>query len=249
MSEKDLVSEYNDRYVEFLQSLQEATEDKALRAKMQKQGASEEETRSAIEKQRNKRRFGKDWSEGKQGDEAKAEQAKQTAQRRAFPLRSKKPAPETADKPLTGHQKGGMKRSLKSTQAKRGPGGSKPLPIPEPKKREDSSHLTYNDMLAILLEKGYEVSEGSQNDRRNLRRLVGRNLPSQHLITPAQRRTARQGKDIRGMSPGEIGSSSGETMAVGIVKRQDAPRTPKRERLTSTPRSEREKIQKQEKDT
>jgi hypothetical protein len=165
MSGKDLVSEYNDRYVEFLQSLQEATEDKALRAKMQKQGASEEETRSAIEKQRNKRRFGKDWSEGKQGDEAKAEQAKQTAQRRAFPLRSKKPAPETADKPLTGHQKGGMKRSLKSTQAKRGPGGSKPLPIPEPKKREDSSHLTYNDMLAILLEKGYEVNETRRLNR------------------------------------------------------------------------------------
>jgi hypothetical protein len=108
---------------ELISSILEAKADKIMADKLRGQGKSEEEVRKAVESERNKRRFGKDY-EGA------------TEQRRKYPFRSKSPSPETAKEPLTGREKGGMKRSLKKKQADRGSGGSKVSPIPEPKSQD-----------------------------------------------------------------------------------------------------------------
>jgi len=164
-----LTNEYSERYEKLMASLSEAKADA---------GVSPEEKA----KKRDERKFGKSWeaeggkpsstemrrathaskrreATGKETPEDKAKRAKAVAEREA----AGQSKSGTQVQKLTGHQRGGKKRSIKAKLAK---GPSKPLPLPD-------HHQNYFDLLNSLLEgnkankakrKEFETAKGRKID-------------------------------------------------------------------------------------
>lgn len=166
-----LTNEYSERYEKLMASLSEAKADAGL--------SPEEKA-----KKRDERKFGKSWeaeggkpsstemrrathaskrreATGKETPEDKAKREKAVAEREA----AGQSKSGTQVQKLTGHQRGGKKRSIKAKLAK---GPSKPLPIPD-------HHQNYFDLLNSLLEgrikaankakkKEFETKEGRKID-------------------------------------------------------------------------------------
>jgi len=214
-----LTNEYSERYEKLMASLSEAKADAGL--------SPEEKA-----KKRDERKFGKSWeaeggkpsstemrrathaskrreATGKETPEDQAKRAKAVAERQA----AGQSKSGTQVQKLTGHQRGGKKRSIKAKLAK---GPSKPLPIPD-------HHQNYFDLLNSLLEGKAERMIRSGNPDKRMKGLVksGKEMTKRALrggMNPEIARTSYSSKvspEERVEASREIGRASAEKMFSG----------------------------------
>jgi hypothetical protein len=89
------------------------------------------------------------------------------------------------------------------------------------------------ERIAQLIYESLSVNERTGQARTDRLIRAGRERSG---INPQLKRAERMGVDLKTASPTKIGKASGDSTVQGIIRGTGSPRTPKKQRLTSTPK-------------